>query len=175
MDCMDYANYGEVDTVNQAIADNADTSRYLRFTKEAMSLPPIDIADSTQVEERIRWYIQYCIDRNQVPNVSGVCCVLGIDRKTLYRWEHGVHRTSTHKSVIQKYKRLLEAIWESQMVEGTINPIVGIFLGKNNFDYADKQELVVSPESPLGEVRNADEIRQRYDDSIEAELPSSNE
>jgi histidinol-phosphate/aromatic aminotransferase/cobyric acid decarboxylase-like protein len=39
-----------------------------------------------------------------------------------------------------------------------MNVVTGIFLGKNNFDYADKQEVVVTPNNPLGDYADAKQL-----------------
>jgi hypothetical protein len=40
---------------------------------------------------------------------------------------------------------LLEELWEDYMLNGKINPVSGIFLGKNLWSYSDKQEMVITP------------------------------
>ena len=52
------------------------------------------------------------------------------------------------------------------MLNGKINPVSGIFLGKNNFEYADKQEVVVTPNNPLGDLVNADKLVEHYEDIV---------
>jgi hypothetical protein len=52
------------------------------------------------------------------------------------------------------------------MQNGKINPVSGIFLGKNNFGYSDKQEYVLTPNTGEIEQRNVAEIEAKY-----AELP----
>jgi hypothetical protein len=53
------------------------------------------------------------------------------------------------------------------MLNGKINPVSGIFLSKNLFyGYSDKQEVVLTPNNPLGETRDPKEIEAKY-----AELP----
>ena len=61
---------------------------------------------------------------------------------------------------------MLEEIWEMEMVEGKINPIVGIFLGKNHFGYADKQEFELSPKDPLGDRTDTKALEERYIESV---------
>ena len=149
-----------------------DARKYIRHALSTMQLAPIDIADIEQVKKRVDWYLGACLKEGITPTVSGLCCSLGIDRKTLYRWEQGIYRENTHQALIVKYKRLLEELWETQMVEGQIHPIAGIFLGKNHFGYADKQDIIVTPNNPLGEARDPEEVRQRYLDSVVVdELP----
>jgi hypothetical protein len=48
------------------------------------------------------------------------------------------------------------------MNSGKINPVSGIFLGKNNFGYQDKTEYVLTPNQKQESDYNADEISKRY-------------
>ena len=48
------------------------------------------------------------------------------------------------------------------MNSGKINPVSGIFLGKNNFGYQDKTEYVLTPNSQQDSDYDADSIRKRY-------------
>ena len=108
------------------------------------------------------------------PTVTGMCNALGVDRKTFYQWGQGDYRKSTHSPIIKKAYKILEEMWEDWMANGKVNPVVGIFLGKNHFGYADKQDIVVTPNNPLGDAQNEEEIRQRYIDSVVVdELPES--
>jgi hypothetical protein len=150
-----------------------DMGRYLRHALAAWDLPPIDISDEKQVEERIIWYFNHCIEDDMKPTVSGICSALGVNRQTFYQWGIGECRKSTHTGLVKKAREILENLWESWMMDGKINPVVGIFLGKNHFGYADKQDIIVTPNNPLGDARDPEEVRQRYLDSVVVdELPS---
>ena len=48
------------------------------------------------------------------------------------------------------------------MSSGKVNPVAGIFLGKNNFGYQDKTEYVLTPNTNTDNDYSADEIRERY-------------
>ena len=56
----------------------------------------------------------------------------------------------------------MENLWETYMNSGKINPVSGIFLGKNNFGYQDKTEYVLTPNQKQESDYNADEISKRY-------------
>ncbi len=143
-----------------------DMSRYIREARANMDLPEIDISDPVQVTDRMNWYLDRCEANGNKPTLVGLCNSLGIDRKTLYRWGAGIDRLTTHQKIIVKYKNLLEELWETEMVEGKINPIVGIFIGKNHFGYADKQEVVLTPNNPYGEQKTNAELEERYLESV---------
>lgn len=122
-----------------------DNSKYLAHSMAVMNMPEINIADINQVEQRIGEYMTLCVQNDMKPTVMGFCNSLGISRMTLLDWRRGTYREETHQAVIIKAYGLLEELWESYMQNGKINPVSGIFLGKNNFGYQDKQEYVLTP------------------------------
>ena len=56
----------------------------------------------------------------------------------------------------------MEILWENYMQNGKINPVSGIFLGKNNFGYQDKTEYVLTPNTQSDSDYNAEDIKKRY-------------
>lgn len=151
----------------QENVEPGDNTRYLRHALTTLNMPPIDISDSNQVEDRLQWYFTHCADNDMKPTVNGMCNALGIHRDTLATWRTGEYRSNTHQGIIQKAYRLLEELWEDYMLNGKINPVSGIFLSKNLFyGYSDKQEVVLTPNNPLGEAKDPKEIEAKY-----AELP----
>lgn len=146
-----------------------DNSRFLRHALAIYDLPPLDISDPEQVKARLGWYFNHCFDNDMKPTVTGFCNSLGINRTTLFDWKNGNYRANTHQQIIVDAYRLLEALWEDYMQNGKINPVSGIFLGKNNFGYMDKQEYVVTPKTQTEKVDVA-VIEAKY-----AELPEIEE
>lgn len=61
---------------------------------------------------------------------------------------------------VKKAYTFMEQNWEDYMQNGKINPVAGIFLGKNNYGYQDKTEYVITPNQGEQEYSQA-EIRQR--------------
>ena len=53
-------------------------------------------------------------------------------------------------------------LWENYMQNGKVNPVAGIFLGKNNYGYQDTTEYVLTPNQQNDSDYDADEIRDRY-------------
>lgn len=53
------------------------------------------------------------------------------------------------------------------MNSGKVNPVAGIFLGKNNFGYQDKTEYVLTPNTNQDNDYSAEDIRARYINSAE--------
>lgn len=143
-----------------------DNSRYLNLAMTVMNMPPIDIADVEQVKSRIQEYLTLCAASDMKPTVKGFCNSLKISRTTLFDWKRGKFRGDSHQAVICEAYDLLEELWENYMQNGKINPVSGIFLGKNNFGYQDKQEYVVTPNTKDVEAADPLVIEAKY-----AELP----
>ena len=147
--------------------DSGDNSKYLRHALTTMGLPPIDISDPKQVEDRINWYFVHCVENDMKPAVLGLCNSLGICKDTLLAWRTGVYRADTHQAIAVRAHRVLEELWEYYMENGKINPVSGIFLAKNLFGgYSDKQELVLTPNQSQLSDMDVETIEAKY-----AELP----
>ena len=156
----DLANFGAENT------EPGDNSRYLRYAMASWNLPSIDISDPKQVENRITEYFTHCIENDRKPNMIGMANWLGVDRSTVNTWKNGEYRASTHSTVIKKAVDILEELWVDYMQNGKVNPASGIFLGKNMFGYKDTQDVVVTPQTPLGDYQSPEELQKRIDASV---------
>lgn len=146
-------------------AEPGDNSRFIRFALTAWNLPPIDISDPKQVEQRIGEYFQHCAENDRRPQVVGMCNWLGISRQTLNEWKNGDVRKNTHGDIIKKAIGFLEEMWAEAMLTNRLNPATGCFIAKNWYNYSDTQQIVVTPNNPLQDL-NADDARKRLVESI---------
>lgn len=156
----DLANFGA------ELAEPGDNTRYLRAARVAFSLPPIDISDPAQVEKRIEDYFDFCEDHDKKPNIKGLGNWLGVSDETVMNWRKGIYRESTHLGVIKKAVDLIQELWWEYGNDGKVNPASWIFIGKNAFGMKDAQEVVITPNNPMGEQGDPDAIAAKY-----AELP----
>ena len=144
--------------------DPGDNTKYLNHALAVRNLPPINTKDPVQVKQRITEYFLLCAENDMKPSVKGFLNALRVAKSTLWEWRQGNYRADTHQAIICEAYDMLEALWEDYMMNGKINPVSGIFLGKNNFGYQDKQEYVLTP-NQKNEVDTA-VIEAKY-----AELP----
>lgn len=145
--------------------DPGDNTKFLNHALAIRNLPPIEIGDPVQVKNRINEYFALCAQNDMKPSATGFRNALRIGKTTLWEWRQGSYRAGTHQAIICEAYDVLEALWEDYMQNGKINPVSGIFLGKNNFGYQDKQEYVLTPNSGV-EAIDAKIIEEKY-----AELP----
>lgn len=152
------------------VTEPGDNSKYITVSMQLFKLPSIDLRDPEQVAERLTEYFRIHMDADLKPTVAGMAMALGIDRRRLWEIRAGVPTsnrwvedlpTPTKDSIKRAYD-FMENMWECYMLNGKINPVSGIFLGKNNFGYQDKTEYVVTPNVNNDSDYNAEDIRARY-------------
>lgn len=151
--------------------EKGDNTRFLQMSMKLMELPSIDLKDADVVEERIMHYFSLHAEQDMKPTVMGLGIALGLDRRRLWEIKTGSNVGSSPNQIqlppsvvdmIKKAYFLMENQWEQYMLNGKVNPVTGIFLGKNNFGYQDKTEYVLTPNTQNDNDYDADAIRERY-------------
>ena len=155
------------DLPNAVEFPEGDNNKYTTFALEIMRLPKIDVRNPEQLQSRVIEYFQLCADHDMKPGVAAVALAIGLDRRRMWEIRSGSTRNSTIpqecKDIICGVYDSLETLWESYMINGKINPVSGIFLGKNNFGYQDKQEYVVTPNT-MSQETPVEVIEAKYDE-----------
>lgn len=143
-----------------------DNNKYTTVALAVMQMPKIDYRDPEQLRNRIGEYFKLCADNDMKPGVVAMGLAIGLDRRRLWEIRSGASVNTTIpqecKDIINMAYDSLEALWESYMQNGRINPVSGIFLAKNHFGYRDQQDYVVSPGQ--GDVPTRETIEAKYDE-----------
>lgn len=155
---------------NGLMLQEGDNAKILGVNIKLFNMPKIDLHDPEAVAERLTEFFMLYAENDMKPTVAGMGMALGLDRRRL--WEIKVGATQGRGEIdtlpgevrdsIKKAYSLMENMWESYMNSGKINPVSGIFLGKNNFGYQDKQEMVLTPNTQNESDFNEDDLRKRY-------------
>lgn len=156
---------------NGLMLAEGDNAKFMEVNLALFSMPNIDLNDVEQVQARIAEFFTLYTSRDMKPTVAGLGLALnGMDRRRL--WEIKTDTISSTqeinnlppevKDTIKKAYKIMENLWEQYMNSGKVNPVAGIFLGKNNFGYQDKTEYVLTPNQQNDSDYDADEIRDRY-------------
>lgn len=154
-----------------------DNSKFLMVQMELFNMPNINIENVEEVQQRLSDYFELYARNDMKPTVAGMALALnGHSRQWLWAVCNGQQlggrgNESTLPpevtNAIKKARFLLENLWESYMNSGKVNPVAGIFLGKNNFGYQDKTEYVLTPNTNQDSDYSAEDIRARYINSAE--------
>ena len=152
--------------------DAGDNAKFLSVNMALFNMPNIDMESESEVQQRLSDYFALYANADMKPTVAGMAMALnGMSRQTLWAITHDAplggrgNYSTLPPSVTDTIKKayfLLENLWESYMNSGKVNPVAGIFLGKNNYGYQDKTEYVLTPNQQNDNDYSADEIRERY-------------
>ena len=133
--------------IGKIIGDNV---RWLNY-----EIPKTD----EEFAERLNEFFVVCNETNSYPTVEKMALALGTVRQTLWKWETGAEgSTSARRDMIKKAKQILAGIDADLVQSGKIPQITYIFRAKNFFDMADKTEVQLSANQPLGQELPRDEI-----------------
>jgi len=153
--------------MNAPHTEPGEISRMLHQAMTISNWPPIDTNDADQVAARINQYHTFCYENDIKPEMSSLALALGTTRQTLWRWENGVesNKPQAVRDTIKKGREINEILMVQLMQNGKINPVTGIFLLKNNHDFRDQQEVVVTPNTPFQNM-DATDAQKKIMDAI---------
>jgi hypothetical protein len=145
-----------------------DNAKFMRVNMVLFNMEKIDMKDIDAVQSRINEFFMLYASNDMKPTVAGMAMALNMDRRRLWEIKTGNKGISTPdlppnvQDTIKKAYNLMENLWETYMNSGKLNPVSGIFLGKNNYGYQDKTEYVLTPNQQNENEYDADSIRERY-------------
>ena len=117
-------------------------------------LPSVDMNNPIEVQQRLDFFFDACIEARISPVVEWIALVLGIEWPSLRQIMTGKRRDD---SLQQKYIGMY----------GQENPAEWIFRAKNYFGMRDNVEVTVAPpEQPLGDAQSAEQLAQKYQTAL---------
>ena len=154
-----------VETQDNAVTENKLTNADItRHNLELFKLPYIDPYYKPEAGiERITEYLNICIKNNMKPTVEGLATAFGVSRKTIWKWVNDIDSDSlpvNFRVTLKKVYQVLNSNFTDLSINGKINPVISIFLMKNNFGYKDQNEVIQTTRT---ESTKADEVMNKYD------------
>lgn len=95
-----------------------------------------------------------------MPDIEGMCAFIQVSRRTLFNWERDDFKG--FRATIEQAKNDIAAVKKQLGQQGKIPPIVMAMDFNNNHGYTQKQEVVLTPNNPLGEATPSDQLMDRY-------------
>ena len=130
-----------------------------------------DINDPDSLFRCLEEYMLLCMEQNiKITNMAAyaACGVSGTD---VLNWENG--RTRKNDPRYREFAVFLRSVCaqyrEQSMVEGTVNPVIGIWHQKQYDSMTDHPIVEASPDNAIEVKEDPDEIRARYKDIVDAE------
>lgn len=156
--------------------EEGENRKYIQHSMRFWKLDKVNEKSPEDVEKRLEFYFSACQEDDVKPSVAGLALCLGIGRNTLWKWVNGIDSSNVApecRNLLKKGYHFLTAQMENYMQNGKINPVAGIFLMKNNMDYKDQQEVVLTPNQTMGEQTSEADLKEKYlrDMNIVKEYP----
>ena len=143
-------------------SSNEDVSRIImesyRFFERKI------VKTDEECAERLNEYFQDCAEHGRIPTVEDMSLALGTTRKTVWEWEQGL-MGAERSNMIRKAKEILAGIDAKLVSEGRIPQVTYIFRAKNFFGMKDQQDVIITPNNPLGEAEDPKQLEQKYLDA----------
>lgn len=138
---------------------------------------PLDTTDIAEMERRFAHYLEMCAEWGMKVGNQAAYAAIGIDKNTAWDWANKVVGNPARSTFIKKVQQICALYREGLMEDGKVNPVTGIFWQKNYDGLKDQSEVVLTPNNPLGEAQNAEQLKQKYLESadIVQELPEGAE
>lgn len=140
-------------------ATQDEISQIVRETFQYFSRPCVKTDE--ECADRLNAYFAQCVNEGQIPTVEDMALALGTVVQVLGAWQRG-SMGPVRSDMIKKAKQILAGIDAKLVSQGKIPQVTYIFRAKNFFGMTDKQEVVVTPNNPLGDETPPEELRAKY-------------
>lgn len=146
---------------NAQVNESPDDARRILSEVVAWTKMP-KVQSDEECEERIEYFFEKCAQNGERPTVEKMCLALGTYRDQVWDWENGRGCSAARRDVIKRAKAVLAAYDAGLAITGKINPVPYIFRAKNFYGMKDEQEVVLTPNNPLGGAQDENEIAKKY-------------
>lgn len=144
------------------LSKQIEANRLLRNILARERSSPVPIFNSPdEMALLLDSFFDKCCEFQIYPTKRGMALALGTDYRTLVDWENG-SRGAGYAQILKKAGEVLAEFDESIAVEGQVNPIIYIFRSKNYHGMRDVQDIVVTPNNPLGETQDPATLQKKY-------------
>lgn len=124
------------------------------------------VKSDEECAERLNDYFRQCNETGQIPTVEDMSLALGTVRETVWKWENGRGCSPTRSLMIKKAKEILAGIDAKLVSMGKIPQVTYIFRAKNFFGMKDQQDVIITPNNPLGDTVDQKQLEERIAETV---------
>lgn len=120
------------------------------FVKKALVGRPCRFDSVEYVEKELLEYFELCDRTDTVPTITAIASWLHCSRDTIYA--HANNPNSQFSDVFKNVINVCHTSLENGAVDGKVNSVVYIFMGKNYFGLRDDKNITVTPTSDNAQI-----------------------
>lgn len=147
------------DQLSEDTSDNDIARIVQQATRNMTRKPP---KDNEELLQRIDEYFRVTVENKEIPTVEGLAKACGVCRDTLHEWQTNRNRNPERSDIVKKAKETMAEIDAILAAEGRIPQVVYIFRAKNYYGMRDQQEVVLTPNNPLGDAEDTKQLQDKY-------------
>lgn len=120
-----------------------------------------NLSNTAQVRENSIRYLKSCQRTGSIPSKIGLARALGMSKYGITRFMklHPEHSTTQFLEIL--FDAFAEALSQASL-NGSVHPIVAIFLQKALYDMRENTTIVEPKNDPLGEASDSETLAQKY-------------
>lgn len=145
-----------------------ETGKLVGNIEQLRAMPAVRETDA--VRERVKWFFEWCSERDIRPGVELLALSLGCTRQTLLNWQH---EGSDRGHIIDAAKQVIAALTEQWGLTNSLNVAAFCFIMKNNYGYSDSVTIDTEQNKVNVPTRTAAEIMERHKTALD--LPEMEE
>lgn len=127
------------------------------------------VTDDDDCQRRLESFFQTCINTGEIPTVEKMAYAVGYDRRTIWEWRAKKTKGERRAAMMEMAMEAIAAFEAEMAMEGLVHHAVYSFRAKNYFGMKDQMEHVLTPNNPLGDMQDKDELRARITEGVKRE------
>lgn len=124
----------------------------------------VSLDDIQEIKKRTLAYLTACEETGTFPTNIGLARCLGYSDRNLRHWRQTKPNTETAEW-LEMFNETCVDIMNQSALKNNANSVMAIFINKAHYNYREKDELIITPNTPGIDDETAitaEEIRKRY-------------
>lgn len=121
------------------------------------------VKSDEELKQRFDEYFHRCAVTGQIPTIEELYMTTGYTYEGVYDWVVGRSKgfSPETSNIVKKARNFMRSFDAKLVTSGKLNFLTYCFRSKNYYGMVDKVEHVLTPNNPLGDVTNPEEMRKR--------------
>ena len=152
-----------------ADASPEEINNLIDYALDVFTAPTPNLHNPEEVQQAIMNYFRSCQHRKVRPGNLGLYAALGMSKQEVHNVVTGRDKNKVSpvsRDLIKKAQRAMSQYREGLALEGKLNPVTYIFMGKNFDGLADTQQIEVTAQPVQQATLSPEEIARQIEQDI---------
>lgn len=141
------------------------------FIPKALRGRPCQFDSVERIENELVEFFELCDKTNTVPTITSIATWLHCDRDVIYY--HANNPNSQFSGIFKNVINVCHTSLENGAVDGKVNSVVYIFMGKNYFGLRDDKQITVTPSSDQATITSSETMEALQKQIEEESIPNA--